>query len=289
MRECDQIAFINKYLRILCCFFALAPVVLRAQGYKVIPDVEYSRPGGFSLKLDAHLPPGPGPFPAVILVHGGGWSEGDKAGKFIQPLFAPLNETGFAWFSINYRLAPQFSYPAPAEDLEAAVRFLKQHAKEYKVIPSKIALMGESAGGHLVDVVGAKNDVGVAAVVCFYGPIDLVEWSKRLEGKPLSPNVQAFFNMKSLDEVGRAHIREASPRIYLNKKTPPFLVIHGTRDEAVSYSQALLTVKLLKERGIPCDLITVPDGVHGVMNWEKDPRFQIYKAPMVAWLQKTLR
>jgi acetyl esterase len=276
-------------MRILTIVLTFALSALGTQQYKVIPDVEYSRPGGFSLKLDAHIPPGDGPFPAVILVHGGGWSAGDKAGSFIQPLFEPLNETGFAWFSINYRLAPQFSYPAPAEDLEAAVRFVKQHAKEYKVNPSRIALMGESAGGHLVNVVGAKNDVGVAAVVCFYGPIDLVEWSKRLEGKPLSPNVQAFFRMTALDEVGRAHIREASPRIYLNSKTPPFLVIHGTRDEAVSYSQALLTVELLKKRGIPCELITIPDGVHGVMNWEKESRFQIYKAPMIAWLQKTLR
>ncbi len=276
-------------MRILGSLLAFALFALGAQQYEVIPDIEYSRPGGFSLKLDAHIPPGDGSFPAVILVHGGGWSAGDKSGKFIQPLFGPLNETGFAWFSINYRLAPQFSYPAPAEDLEAAVRFVKQHAKEYKVNPARIALMGESAGGHLVNVVGAKNDVGVAAVVCFYGPIDLVEWSKRLEGKPLSPSVQAFFRMTTLDETGRAHIRVASPRIYLNSKTPPFLVIHGTRDEAVSYSQALLTVELLRKRGIPCELITIPDGVHGVMNWEKDSRFQIYKAPMVAWLQKTLR
>ena len=173
--------------------------------------------------------------------------------------------------------------------MEAAVRFVKQHAKEFKVNPARIALMGESAGGHLVNFVGAKNEVGVAAVVCFYGPIDLVEWSKRLEGQPLPPEVQVFFRMKALDEVGREHIREASPRIYLNSKTPPFLVIHGTRDEAVSYSQALLTIELLKQRGIPCELITIPDGIHGVMNWEKDPQFQIYKAPMIAWLQKTLQ
>ena len=274
--------------RFLDCFLAFSLVVPGAQDYKVIPDVEYSSPGGFSLKLDAHIPPGDGPFPAVILVHGGGWSTGDKTAKFVQPLFAPLNQTGFAWFSINYRLAPQFSFPAPAEDLEAAVRFLKQHAKDYKVDPSRIALMGESAGGHLVNFVGAKNAVGIAAVVCFYGPINLVEWSKRLEGKPLTPEMQAFFRMSALDEVGREHIREASPEIYLSSKTPPFLVIHGTRDEAVSYSQALLTVQLLKKLGIPCDLITIPDGVHGVINWEKDAQFQIYKAPMVAWLQKTL-
>jgi len=275
-------------MTLFCCTLLSAFALWGSQEYKVISDVEYSRPGGFSVKLDAHVPPGEGPFPAVILVHGGGWTEGDKAGKFIQPLFGPLDQTGFVWFSINYRLAPQFSFPAPGEDVEAAVRFVKQHAKEYKVNPSRIALMGESAGGHLVDLVGAKNDVGVAAVVCFYGPIDLVEWSKRLEGKPLTPAVQALFKMQTLDEAGRAHIREVSPRIYLNSKTPPFLVIHGTRDEAVDYSQALLTVELFKKIGVPCDLITIQDGVHGVMNWEKEARFQIYKAPMIAWLHKSL-
>ena len=95
-------------IRILICFLSVTLLALGAQEYKVIPDVEYSRPGGFSLKLDAHIPPGNGPFPAVILVHGGGWSKGDKAALFIQPLFTPLNQTGFAWFSIDYRLAPQF-------------------------------------------------------------------------------------------------------------------------------------------------------------------------------------
>ncbi len=269
------------------CLLFCALAVSGAEQYKVIPDVEYARPAGFSVKLDAHIPPGKGPFPAVILVHGGGWSAGDKAGKFIQPLFGPLDQTGFVWFSIDYRLAPQFSFPAPAEDLEAAVRFVKQHAQEYKVNPARIALMGESAGGHLVNLVGAKNDVGVAAVICFYGPIDMVEWSKSLEGKPLTPALQAFFKMHTLEE-GRATIRESSPRIYLNSKTPPFLVIHGTKDEAVDYSQALLTVELLKKLGVPCELITIQDGVHGVMNWEKEPRFQTYKAPMIAWLHKTL-
>ena len=69
--------------------------------------------------------------------------------------------------------------------------------------------------------------------------------------------------IQSLDEAGWAKIRETSPRIYLNRKTPPFLVIHGTKDQAVDYSQAVLTVELLKQIGVPCQLITVQDGVHG--------------------------
>jgi acetyl esterase len=264
------------------------PLVAAVPEYTVIPDIEFTRPAGVSVKMDAHIPPGKGPFPTVVLVHGGGWTAGSKTASFIVPLFRPLTEGGFAWFSIDYRLAPEFSYTAQVEDVEAAVAFLKHHAKEYKVDPARIALMGESAGGHLVNLVGARNNAGVAAVVCFYGPIDMVEWSKRFEGKPLPKSVQAEFRIQALDEAGLAKIREASPDTYLSRKTPPFLVIHGTKDEAVDYSQALRTVELFKKIGVPCDLITIQDGIHGVINWEKEPRFQSYKPQMIAWLHKTL-
>src|SRR5512133_8806 len=79
------------------------------------PDIEYGRAAGESLRLDAYVPDGDGPFPAVILVHGGGWTAGDKSGgpkkALIAPMQEPLEHAGFAWFSINYRLAPQHSYP----------------------------------------------------------------------------------------------------------------------------------------------------------------------------------
>jgi acetyl esterase len=271
---------------------ALVSVVhtLTAQNtYKVTTGVEYTRPGGVSVLLDAHIPDGEGPFPAVILVHGGGWTAGDRTAAFIQPLFRVLDQTGFAWFTIDYRLAPEFAYPAAADDVESAVRFVKQHAKEYRVNPAKVALMGESAGGHLVNLVGARNDAGVAAVVCFYGPIDMLLWAKdRLEGKPLSEGVRGFFGIQALNEAGWRNIRQTSPRIYLSRKTPPFLVIHGTKDQAVDYSQATLTVELFKQIGVPCRLITVPDGVHGVINWEKEVRFQAYKPELITWLRSTL-
>jgi alpha-L-fucosidase 2 len=242
-----------------------------------------------SVKLDVHIPLGKGPFAAVILVHGGGWTNGTKTASFVKPLFPVLDQSGFAWFTIDYRLAPAHPYPAALEDVEAAVRFVKLHAKEYKVDPKRIALMGESAGGHLVNLVGARNRAGVAAVVCFYGPIDMPLWARRYESKPLDKSVTDFFGFTTLDEAARKILREASPDTYLSRKTPPFLVIHGTRDEAVDYDQALRHVELFKRKGIPCELITVQDGIHGVVNWEKDPRFTSYKAPMIAWLHKTLR
>ena len=123
---------------------------------------------------------------AVILVHGGGWSTGDKSGGprklFMAPMNAPLERKGLAWFSINYRLAPQHRYPACIEDVETAIRWLKAHAKEYRVDPRRIGLAGESAGGHLVALAAVRADEAtrVAAVVPFYAPFDLVRMAESL-------------------------------------------------------------------------------------------------------------
>ncbi len=102
-------------------------------------DIEFARPGGVPLTLDASIPDGKGPFATVVVVHGGGWQNGSKR-SYEKPLLPVLTQAGFAWFTINYRLAPQHKYPAAVEDVEAAVRWVKQHAKEYKV-DDGIALM----------------------------------------------------------------------------------------------------------------------------------------------------
>ncbi len=142
-------------------------------------DVEYGRAGGERLLLDAWVPPGPGPHPAVILVHGGGWTTGDKSGNgrgaFMVPLHAPLQRAGFAWFSINYRLAPKHRFPACVEDVETAIRWVKAHAAEFRVDPRRVALSGESAGGHLVALAAVRADAStrLAAVIPFYAPLEL--------------------------------------------------------------------------------------------------------------------
>src|SRR6266545_5979027 len=78
-------------------------------------DVEYARPGGRPVKLDLHVPGGPGPFPAAILIHGGGFDEGSKSTN-VRPLFDPLSDAGFAWFSIDYRLAPEAHFAEAIAD-----------------------------------------------------------------------------------------------------------------------------------------------------------------------------
>src|SRR5580698_3442055 len=126
-------------LRLSVC---LTLAMIGAQG-EDLKDVEYGRAGKYSLRLDLHVPDGAGPFAAVILVHGGGWIVGDKTND-VQPLFAPLSDAGFAWFSISYRLAGDvvrnplgtaLKMGTAENDVRRAVVFVKQHATEYRVNP----------------------------------------------------------------------------------------------------------------------------------------------------------
>lgn len=252
-------------------------------------DVEFARPGGFPLTLDLHVPEGKGPFPTVIIVHGGGWVNGHKR-TYVTPLFEPLTKAGFAWFTVNYRLAPKFQYPAALEDVQTAVKWVRDHAKEYKVDPKRIALMGESAGGHLVALVGAKNEKEsrVAAVVDFYGVHDM-EKRERSRTEP-SKNLLQFFGVANLlDDAGVKKMREASPITYVRKGLPPFLFIHGTKDTQVPYDQSPHMCEALKKAGNRCEVFMVEGAPHGVGPWEKVPEHQAYKVKMVEWLRATLK
>ena len=249
-------------------------------------DIEFAQPGGVSLTLDAFVPEGDGPFAACILVHGGGFTKGDKT-SFIKPLFEPLSKAGFVWFTINYRLAPQNRYPACVEDVASAVRWVKAHAKEYKVDAGKIALIGESAGGHLVSLVGVRGEgeTRVAAVVPFYGPHDLVFQCE--SRKALGPSMEALFGLTELNDDARKILHEASPSTYVKAGLPPFLLIHGDKDDKVPYAQSPMFQEKMKAAGNVCDLITIPGGIHGMGSWDK--LGSDYATQMIEWLRKTMQ
>ena len=268
---------------ICCAVFATAA---RAEMRK---DIEFAKPGGFSLTLDAYVPDGAGPFPTVIIVHGGGFARGDKQ-TYVPPLFEPLSQAGFAWFTINYRMHPQFKFPAPIEDIEAAIRFVKAHAKEYKVDLSRVVLMGESAGGALVSFVGVQNNsaIKLAAIVPFYGVHDWQQRSEEEAAGKVGPSIwREFFSVpagSSPEAIKR--MKEVSAASYIKKGLPPFLLIHGTEDTQVYYQQSVVMQQRMKKAGNVCDLITVTGGPHGMGVITKFPDT---KVKMIEWLRTTLK
>jgi alpha-L-fucosidase 2 len=253
-------------------------------------DIEYGRAGGESLKLDAWVPEGVGPFPAVILVHGGGWTSGDKSGGprggYMAPMHAPLQRAGFAWFSINYRLAPKHRYPACIDDVETAIRWVKAHAAEYRVDPRRIGLSGESAGGHLVALAAVRADerTRLAAIVPFYGVFDLTRMTT--PGAELRKNFVALFDRKVADEPALTLLREASPLPQVKRGLPPFLLVHGTADTTVPIAQSETMRARLRDAGVPVELLKVEGGVHGMLGWKAIA--PDYQDRVVAWLQRTL-
>jgi alpha-L-fucosidase 2 len=262
--------------------------------------IEYGKPGGDALLVDVHVPDGPGPFPAAILVHGGGFDGGSRATN-MSPTFQPLADAGFAWFSIDYRMAPEFRFPEARADVDAAIVWVKANAKTYKVDTSKLVLSGESAGGFLVNYAATHETppTRVAAVVDFYGPTDYERVARQRQAYPARFNMASinghqktgggiwFFGVDGYDEASFAKLKEISPVHAVHKGMPPFLEIHGTRDDQVPYEQSTIMCDAMRKVGAACDVITVEAGGHGMGSW-KDADQQHYKAGMIAWLRKTL-
>jgi acetyl esterase len=264
-------------------------------------DVEYARWGGKPVLLDLHVPDGAGLFPAAILVHGGGFDEGSKSTN-VRPLFEPLTNAGFAWFSIDYRMAPEFRFPQAIEDLNNAIRWVKANAAKYHVDVSKIVIIGESAGGFLVNYAGTHEtpDTNVAAVVDIYGPVDYAKLALLRRDHPERFNMTSinrhmsnggsirFFGADELDDAGVAKLRAISPIFAIHKGMPPFLCIHGTKDDQVAFEQSNEMCDAMHKVGAGCELIVVEGGGHGMGGW-RAPEMQHWKPEMIAWLKKTLK
>jgi alpha-L-fucosidase 2 len=285
----------SALILVVACASALAAAPLDRK------DVEYARPDGKPQLLDLHVPDGAGPFPAAILIHGGGFDEGSKSVN-VEPLFQPLTEAGFAWFSIDYRLAPAVHFPEALADVSSAIQWVKANAVKYHVDVSRIAIIGESAGGFFVNYAGTHPtpETTVAAVVDFYGPSDYGKLAQLRRDHPERFNMATidrhgahgggihFFGVEQLDEAGLAKLHAVAPIAGVHKGMPPFLVIHGTKDDQVDFEQSTAFCDAIHGAGSSCDLIAVEGGGHGMRGW-RAPEMQHWKPEMIAWLRKMLQ
>ena len=124
----------------------------------------------------------------------------------------------------------------------------------------------------------------LAAVVPFFAPVDLESDTERRGG--LSASLQGLFGRVELDETARALLREASPIRHVRAGLPPFLLVHGSADMSVPYEQSPRFQKALREAGVSCELVTIPDGTHGTARW--DGLAPGWRDEVVAWIAKTL-
>ena len=248
---------------------------------RLLRDLEYSP----RLRFDASLPATSAPAPVAILVHGGGWVRGDRRTN-VEPLFEPLTNAGFAWFSISYTLATNpLEVGSAVTDVEAAILHIRAHAAEYHIDPDRIVLIGESAGGQLAAMaaLGRTAGDGVKAVVALYTPTDLAALARTSDLIPAVIREQ----LKGTPWAGLilARLEQLSPLARIHKDMPPFLFIHGDADPLVPLAQSRLMCDRMQALDVACQLITVPGGGHGMRAWESSPA---YKQEMVQWLQQQL-
>lgn len=234
------------------------------------PDVAYREVGGETLRLDLARPKSAeGPVPCIVFIHGGGWRAGSRR-EFREGLLNSAAQ-GAAAVSIQYRFAPKDTFPAQIDDVKAAVRFVREHAREWKIDPDRIAVIGGSAGAHLALLLATTADedprapgpsTAVQAVVSIAGPTDLTQ---------TFPDASRYMVEDLLGKDRKADVavqKAASPIHHVNAGDPPALLIHGTKDELVPYDQATHFLEACKQAGVTAELFTIEGGGHGGGNPE---------------------
>jgi acetyl esterase/lipase len=231
---------------------------------ETLRNVTYCTPDNSPQTMDAYFPEAGGPWPVLVYVHGGAWMHGDKseAGMFARLMTAQ----GYFVVSLNYRLYPAAQFPAMIQDVKCAIRSLRANAAQYNLDPNRIGAVGVSAGGHLVGLLGTTDtsagwDVGehldqssrVQAVIAMAGVMDL---SRKFPNADIEAMKRVGF--------GEYNVVEASPISHVTPDDPPFLLIHGDRDELVPVEQSQLMYDRLIEENIPAQLVVIKNAGHSL-------------------------
>jgi len=271
LQPCVQAYFIGRHLpRRLERKFGQAEVAgqpftfagLFSRWPAAVPKSTWTYSG--SLQLDFYPAMGRSPAPCVIVIHGGGWNDGDR-GQIPQFNYW-LARNGYAVADISYRLAPAAIWPAQEEDVAAAIAFVKAHAVRWNVDASKLVIFGRSAGGQIAEACAyAFHDPAVRGVVALYAPSDMrFAWTwGRPDDALNSPKLLREFLGGTPETAGPAY--DSSSAMFLaGAGSPPTLMVHGTIDTLVWYRHSVRLAGKLTEDGVPNMLVSMPWATHAL-------------------------
>ncbi|MEU5339516.1 MULTISPECIES: alpha/beta hydrolase [unclassified Streptomyces] len=268
--------------------------------YAHIPDQVFSHPENTAtgtattpLMLDVHRPAHDEQLPAVLYVHGGGWGRGDRTTD-VDKRVLPLVDAGFVVATLDYRLAPDHSYPSPVEDVIAAGEYLRFEANRFRLDPQAVGVWGSSAGASLSTLAALRRPDLFGAFVHYCGPTDFHASSSRspmealLLGKPMETAYLGGEDDKHDEgDAGDEYLkraRDASPISLAAQAARPSLVVHGDRDRLTGLADAEALHSRLSRAGSESTLMTVAGAGHD------DPRFDnsFIRAATAAFLTDAL-
>jgi acetyl esterase len=255
----------------------------------VTANVEYGDPGGTPILLDVCFPKDAAdgtkdqsPRPAVVAIHGGSWRAGDKSNVSWRSICQWLASAGFVAFSVDYRLAPAFTFPAQIDDVRSAVTWIREADQviRYNIDPDRIGVFGGSAGGNLAALLGTEGHgsltagTRVAAVAELSGPTDLT--AAALGRGILPPDFQQleldYLHCPSFGDCDSA--RAASPLYQVDPSDPPFFIGHSIK-EYIPIQQSDALVAALRKAGVDVNYVTVKGTAHSIAMLDKPLRARI--------------
>lgn len=260
-------------------------------------DVIYGRKAGLALTMDVFAPKEKANGLGVICVISGGWRS--HPGAIRPELYYAFLKHGYTVFAVVHGTQPKFTVPEIVEDVHRAVRFIRFHARDYRIDPERLGITGASAGGHLSLMIGTAGSTGdskardpidrlpsrVQAVACFYPPTDFLNWGKPgavLDAGHMDKRFKAAIDFQELDLDERVFKRvtdekkvrgllgKISPISHVSADDPPTLIIHGDKDQLVPLQQSETMVARLKEAGVPAQLIIKKGCGHGWLTILRD-------------------
>ncbi len=265
---------------------------------------------GGALLMDVYRPENPNGY-AIVHITGSGWhsplaanAPQQKASRQVDVFGLPLVQAGYTVFALNHRTAPLNKYPAQLEDVQRAVRFIRHHAANRGLDPSRIGGVGGSSGGHLTLMLGLSPAPGDAedadlanresgnlqVIVPWAPPTDLV-WHNGTYGHG---TFASLFGMRLMERDPKNSpqyraVRDASPIHYVSADDPPTLLIHGDSDAIVPIDHSIKLAAKLKQAGVTVEVLTVPGGGHGALFPGKAANAPDFVAAAVEWFDRHLQ
>jgi acetyl esterase/lipase len=248
---------------------------LRLRRARVTHDIVYAASDGAKLALDVYQPVSRGTYPAIVQIYGGAWQRG--APRDNERFARCLAAQGYVVFAIDYRHAPQWQWPTQFEDIQAALRWISDHARDYDADVTRLALIGRSSGAQLALLAAYAQDVApVRAVVSFYGPVDLARsYREPPQPDPLRVRDVAAAYLGGTPDEQAARYAEASPISYATHPLPPTLLVYGGRDHVVQARFAEALQAKLQASGSLCALLVIPWAEHAFDSISGGPSAQL--------------
>ncbi len=243
-----------------------AESIVAEGSYEVLRDVIYAEPGGVKLAADIFQPAGDGPFPGVLMVHGGGWRMGSK--RMVSGRAAQLAEQGYCVMAINYRLAPKHKFPAQWNDCVAALAYMVDNADDLKIDKHRLGGFGYSAGAHLVTLLGTTTKLKLGQ------EFEAAEQSAILLKAVVAGGTPTEFRILPADSdvlsywLGGTRREQpqlyeaATPRIYVSQGDAPMFLFHGSEDALVPLLAATALANDLRQVGVPFEFFPIQRAGH---------------------------